>query len=256
MSTLSKVFLVILATVGAADICTGQMPALDIGMPANGSVKSQTHSREFWIINGKPIAPKSEVHSLSEYDKERNIIRYSEYGNIERRQLFTYLNGQVTSEFQYFTASGERIIPEKTAFTPKWDALPDNDLCPRFLTRTEIDLKSRIRRLIETCEDKSARSTTMIEENVERTYYRELFEDAKGRSLESIVLSGDPLYPKELRFIVSNLKTPKYSWNITCVNPKFDPLKNLTEVVCTAIHSSKPHEASYQFVERFERTYY
>lgn len=248
--------ILILACTPAARVCQAQLPSISFENKINGKVQVVTYSREFWIVNGRPVQPRSEVNTITEYANDGKTTRHSEYGNIERRRIYTYSNGKESIQIQYLTLDGERISTDKASFEARADVIFENDLCPNFSTKTELDKKAAIERVIETCDTNTLRATTVIEENSDSTYLRKFREDAKGRSYESVLVFGRPSYPKEFRYIVNNMKAPKYSWNIACVNPKFDPNDNLTEIICTAAHSSKPNVAAYQYVERFEYTYF
>jgi hypothetical protein len=221
-----------------------------------GKVKLETFSREYWMVGGRPVPSKAEVVSQTEYDRDGRTVRDSDYGNIERRYIYTYPDGKQTVEIQYYDSAGKRISTDRAAFEPRADLPFVGDLCSGYSTRIERDKKAGIERSIQACPSGSIRSTTITESNAEFGQFREFREDAKGRTYEYVSIWGDRDDPKELRATINDLKSPKYTWSITYVNHKFDAVGNLVESGASAIHSSKPNQVWFQYVEKYAFEYF
>jgi hypothetical protein len=91
-------------------VCTGQtqLPEL-IYDKLKGRVRMATHVREYWITGGIAGPPRSVVLGQTEFDEEGKLIRHSHFGNVERRELYTYKDGKRTVEVKYLDSAGQLI---------------------------------------------------------------------------------------------------------------------------------------------------
>ncbi len=253
---LKKIFLITVisftAVIGAGQI---QLPEPNFEN-LKGKVKVITLVREYWIINGRPIPPKHDTVAQREFLADGKALRYSLFGNVERRDIYTYAEGKQSVETFYIDAAGRRVTAEKANFQARADVPYESDLCQVYSTKTERDKKAGIERQTETCSPGSIRATTTTEENRDSTYLRTVREDSVGRTYESVFIYNVKQNPIEFRYIVNNLKATKYTWNITYVNHKSDSTGNMVEAVASATHSSRPNQVVYQYVERFEIVYF
>ena len=250
--------LLLLVLLGAAFIpCTGQseVPS-QARKDFKGKVRLVTHSREYWISNGRAAPSQPVLVSQTEFDRDGKATRQSLFGNIEQRSIYANTGGKETTEVRYFDRDGLEIPAGKQPFIARVDLPITDDLCSDYTSRSEIDKKAGIRRMSETCKSGATRATIITEQNADSSYIREVREDGKGRTWETIAIYDKGSTVREQRYLVNNVKSPKYSWLITYVNHKFDAGDNLIEVVASGIHSSRPHQVWYQFVERYEFVYF
>lgn len=250
---LPKILFLLFAARLVTTVCSGQA----LGPESfKGKVRLVTYVREVWIVGGRNVPPQPAVISRSEFGTDGRIIQSSFYGNIERRTKYGYKDGVRTESYSYFDPSGNPIAADNAKFEPAVDVAYQNDLCPDYSIKTEKDKAAGIEHITETCTTGERRAITKIERNADSTYVRELREDAKGRTYETIAVFSSKDVVKEFRYLVNNLKLPKYSFEIKCVNHEFDSKGNLIKVICSATHSSRPYQVAGQYAEKFEFTYF
>lgn len=242
----------------AAIACVGQSELPGLNHPAyKGKIKSVTLVREYLIIGGKAVPQKHIAINQREFNADGQIVRYSVYGDIERRSIYSYRNGERLAETRYFDQKGsEMAAADNPLFLARADIPIESDLCRDYTTRTLPDKQGGLERTVETCGSGLPRATEITEENADRTYERSIREDTKGRSWEGVAVFDGKGNPLEYRYIVNNLVLPKYSWNITYVNHRSDATGNLIEATASAISSFRPNQVWYQYVERFEIVYF
>jgi hypothetical protein len=238
--------------------CIGQSELPEFDHPAyKGKIKTIALVREYLIIAGKAVPQKQISINQKEFNPEGKVVRHSVYGDIERRTTHSYRNGERLAETRYFDQKGREITAAgDSLFRARADIPLESDLCPDYTTRTLPDKQGGLERKVETCSSGSPRATEITEKNTDDTYERSVREDAKGRSWEEVVVIDAKGNPLEYRYIVNNLILPKYSWNISYVNHRSDAIGNVIEATASAIHSFRPNQVWYQYVERFEIAYF